>query len=237
MSPELIVHISAGSVALVAGGAALIAAKGERAHRTFGTLFFAAMIVMALLGAYIAAFMPQRGTVIIGMITFYLVATAWMTVRRKESTIGLFEYGALGVAIILTAVMIGFGIWAQNNPKGLLDALPAGVHYAFAAIAALAAVGDLNVIRHGGIAGRKRIARHLWRMCTALLIAALSFFLGQQKVMPEWMRGSPLLFAPLIAVLALMIFWAIKVRFTRWWRENPDGTSEPAVHHAQAPRE
>lgn len=32
---------------------------------------------------------------------------------------------------------------------------------------------------------------HFWRMCAALFIAAGSFFLGQQKVILVWMRGSP----------------------------------------------
>jgi hypothetical protein len=84
-----------------------------------------------------------------------------------------------------------------------------------ARIAAIAAFSDLRVIRRGGIAGAPRIARHLWRMCVALLIASLSFFLGQQKVMPAFMRGSPLLFIPEITVLVLMIFWLFRVRMGR----------------------
>jgi hypothetical protein len=68
------------------------------------------------------------------------------------------------------------------------------------------------VVRRGGIAGAPRIARHIWRMCVALLIASLSFFLGPQKVMPLFMRGSPLLFIPEITVLVLMIFWLFRVR-------------------------
>jgi hypothetical protein len=51
-------------------------------------------------------------------------------------------------------------------------------------------------------------------MCFALFIAAGSFFLGQQQVFPASVRGSPLLFVPVLAVLALMIFWVCRVRFT-----------------------
>jgi hypothetical protein len=68
------------------------------------------------------------------------------------------------------------------------------------------------MVRRGGLSGHQRIARHLWRMCAALVIAAFSFFIGQQKVMPEFVRGSPLLFGPPLAVLALMIFWLVYVR-------------------------
>jgi len=51
-------------------------------------------------------------------------------------------------------------------------------------------------------------------MCVALLIASFSFFLGQQQVFPASVRGSPLLFVPEIAILAVMIFWLVRVRFS-----------------------
>ncbi len=71
---------------------------------------------------------------------------------------------------------------------------------------------DLNMILRGGVSGVRRLARHVWRMCTALFIASGSFFIGQQKVMPAFMHGSPILFALGLAPLPLMIFWLIRVR-------------------------
>ena len=71
---------------------------------------------------------------------------------------------------------------------------------------------DLKMILAGGISGAARIARHLWRMSAALTIASGSFFVGQQRIMPAFMRGSPWLFAPVIAPLLLMVFWMIRVR-------------------------
>ena len=42
-------------------------------------------------------------------------------------------------------------------------------------------------------------------------------------VMTEWMRGSPLLFVPVIAPLVLMIFWVLRVWLTRWYA-TPGGS-------------
>ena len=39
--------------------------------------------------------------------------------------------------------------------------------------------------------GAPRIARHLWRLCTALTVATGSFFLGQQQMLPKSWHGSP----------------------------------------------
>ncbi len=69
-------------------------------------------------------------------------------------------------------------------------------YYVFCALALFFAALDFKVILQGGISGAARIARHLWRMCFALFFAAGSFFLGQQKVMPVWMRGVFYVLAP-----------------------------------------
>jgi len=73
---------------------------------------------------------------------------------------------------------------------------------------------DFKVILVGGTSGARRIERHLWRMCAALFFAASFFFIGQQKVMPSYMHGSPILLAPEIAVLGSMIFWLLRVRLS-----------------------
>jgi predicted histidine transporter YuiF (NhaC family) len=63
--------------------------------------------------------------------------------------------------------------------------------------------------------GAKRIARHLWRMCMALLIAAFSFFIGQAKVIPRPIRIVPLLMVPPLLVLFTMLYWMWRVRARR----------------------
>ena len=83
MSPLMIVHIAAGSLGILSGAAALAVRKGERLHRGFGTVFFAAMLVMAATGAGLAVLQPHAPTVIVGVLTFYFVATAWAAARRK----------------------------------------------------------------------------------------------------------------------------------------------------------
>ena len=76
------------------------------------------------------------------------------------------------------------------------------------------------MLLRGGVFGRERIARHLWHMCFALYIAAGSFFLGQQKVLPAFLRGSPILFVPVILPLLLMIFWLVRVRVTKAYKRK-----------------
>ncbi|MBV8593723.1 MAG: hypothetical protein JOZ27_05425 [Caulobacteraceae bacterium] len=88
-------------------------------------------------------------------------------------------------------------------------------YFVFAAFAAFAGAQDVRVLRRGALAGADRIARHLWRMLTALFFASAFFFLGQQKVMPDWLKGSPILAVPALAPLAAMVVWLVRIWATR----------------------
>jgi uncharacterized membrane protein len=213
--PLLLVHIAGGSAALVSGAAALSFRKGGRLHGQAGTIFFTAMLVMTSTGGVIAALAPQRGTMLVAIFTAYLVLTSWRAARRRDGGTGRFELIGCVVATLCAAAFLGAGLYAMTTPTGRLDSLPAAVHFPFAALAALAASLDLNFILRRERIGIQRIARHVWRMSTAFLITAFSFFLGQQKVMPVAWHGSPLLFIPPLAVLASMIFWLLRVRFAK----------------------
>jgi hypothetical protein len=227
MFPTLIVHVGAGIVGIVSGFLAVSVRKGARLHRMFGTVFFLSTLIYSSLAVYLALFVPPiaaggappSATVPVGILTFYLATTGWMTVSRTKKGIGPFDYGALFVAFCVATTMFVFGLQSAGIPTERLHGFPAR-YYTFASFAAFGAILDLKVILRGGISGAARIARHLWRMCFALFFASAFFFLGQQRVMPRYMHGSPTLFVPALAPLVLLIFWMIRVRLTNWYKKD-----------------
>lgn len=229
MNPLTLVHVVFGSAALLAGAAALSFRKGSRLHAKAGTVFFAAMLVMAGTGSVMAALAPERGTAVVGLFTCYLVATSWATARRRDGKAGRFELYGLGVATAVAVTMFVFGWMASNSPTGRLDSLPPAAHYPFAVVASLAAALDLNFILRGQLSGVQRIGRHLWRMCAALFIAAASFFLGQQDEFPAAWQGAFVWFLPPLAALAAMVFWLLRVRFSKAFRHFAPKRAAPAA--------
>lgn len=219
-------HIAGGTVGLLAGTVALFSAKGARLHRVAGTVFLASMLVMASFADYLALVMPdQIVNFFIGTFTIYLVATAWMTVRREENTSGFAEKIALAVILCLCLpfAALSFELATGITPP-FRSAMPLKgpvliALYTFTALIVLAAVGDARMVWAGGIAGARRIGRHLWRMCVGLSMAAGSAFTnGLPRLLPHGVRlPLLLLFMPQLAVLALLIFWAARVRFTGWY--------------------
>jgi hypothetical protein len=210
----LVLHIGGGSVAILAGYGAATMPKGEHWHRLFGKVFVAAMLVMASAAFGLAVCLGQRSNIGGALLAFYLVLTAWLAARRGDGRTGLLERLALALVLGLAVAFFSWGVSAEHAPKGT-ESYSSVFYFIFAGIAGLLAATDIRVVIAGSPMGVARIARHLWRMCFAFFFAAGSFFLGQQKVMPVWMHGSPVLWTLGLAPLGFLIFWLVRVRIGR----------------------
>src|SRR5882724_6362904 len=210
-SPVLVFHICTGTLGLLSGAAAMFFLKGSRRHRLTGSVFVISMLSLSASGAYLGFIKHQMLNSLMGVLTFYLVATAWLTARRRDGEAGIFDLGALMVPLAVGAGLAIYGLEAANSQTGSKDGYPAGAYFIFGSVALLFAAGDVRMVMRGGVSGAQRIARHLGRMCFALFIAAGSLFLGQQQVFPALLRKTNVLFLPTILPLMLMIFWLFRV--------------------------
>jgi uncharacterized membrane protein len=220
MRVDLVGHIIAGSLGIVFGFVALATVKGGVRHRTAGMVFVYSMVAMALLGAMMAIVRDKApgANAPVGLLTAYLVVTAFTTVRPESASSRRIDAGLLAVVAGVTLALFTFGYRAATSPTGKLYGMPAAPFLVFGAIGLIAAGGDLRLIGAGGIhriRGAPRLTRHLWRMCVALLIAAFSFFLGQAKVFPKPIRIVPLLVLPPLVVLGALIYWLWRIRLKR----------------------
>jgi uncharacterized membrane protein len=211
--PLVIFHIIAGMIGITTGAAAMALRKGSRRHSLAGTVFAVSMMSMSGSAAYMASVDPMGKSIniMMGVLTFYLVATAWLTARRRRVQTGVVDWAALLVAVALALSLANFGFAAAASESGSRDGSPAGVYFAFAAVASLAAVLDLRMLVRGGVSGAARLTRHLWRMSAALFIGVGSFFLGQQQFFPAAVRNTGVLAVPTLLVLAALGFFLLRV--------------------------
>ena len=202
------VHVVAGTIAILTGYVALFAFKGAKVHRKSGVIFTGAMLVMSLSGAVMA--IGHAGAAVnipAGLVTAYLIATAYAAVQPSSLRLRAFERAAMIAAFGFGAVSIA--IAASGTQGGFTIPL-----FMFGLIALLGANGDRRMLRAGGLQGAPRLKRHLWRMCTGLFVAAASFFLGPPARVPEPLRLPPFRLVPLLA-LAAMAFWLWRLRAGR----------------------
>lgn len=224
----LVLHVIAGTIALLAGIIAMSSRKGARAHRVAGTVFVVSMLVMAILADYLAVAIPEQiPNLFIGTFTIYLVATAWLTVRRKGRIVGIPEKIAL---VVILCLSVPFVILSFQLATGLKPSFKSAVPlegpvriaiYCFTFFVAMAAIGDSKLVLGGGIMGVQRIGRHLWRMCLGLTLAVGSAFTnGLPRLLPNTVHVPLiLLFLPQLSSLVLLVFWMIRVRFTGWYKD------------------
>jgi hypothetical protein len=221
-------HIGGGALGLVAGTVALMARKGGRLHRAAGTVFFLSMLMMAVFACYLAVVRPgQIVNLFIGIFASYLVGTGWLTVQRPAGVAGVPERVALAVAVVLCAP---FAILIFQLATGLPPFFKSAVAlegpvlialYSFTAVLVIAVIGDARVVFAGGVSAAPRIARHLWRMCLGLTLAAGSAFTnGAARLLPGPYHVPPAFFLPQFVPLGFLVFWMIRVRLTPWLRRD-----------------
>jgi hypothetical protein len=109
-------------------------------------------------------------------------------------------------ACFVLAVRAAGGTAAQRREG------PPVMYVIFGLVAFLGAVGDLRLLPGGPLPGARRLARHLWRMCFALFVAAGSFFLGPPRRLPAPIRGAGWLPLPVLLVIAVMFYWLARVK-------------------------
>jgi hypothetical protein len=205
------IHVAAGGLALVLGAVALLVKKGGPLHRRSGLLFVYAMLVMGISASIL-------GNVGAGFLTAYFVGTALTTVRPVSPWTRGINVAALTVAVGLGLGSIARGVEAFNSPRGFLNGVPFQMHFFLGTVILLAAAGDVRIMRFGMPRGGPRLARHLWRMCFALFIAAGSFFSVRErvaKILPEPFTTGPMRALPILLLFGAMFYWLWRVRSRR----------------------
>jgi uncharacterized membrane protein len=225
-SSILPLHVLGGGLALIFGYTALYAAKGATWHRRSGLLFVAAMVVMSLSGAVMEALTKSFTSVnvIAGLLTFYFVVTALLTVRRPAHDSPWIDRAGVVVALLVSALAFkaGFDLLPTGNPA-------TAPSFIFGVVGLLAATGDVRMLRAGGLTGSSRIKRHLWRMCFAMWVAAASFFWGPPRRVPEIIRIPALQAFAVLLPIAVMLYWLWRLRGKRTLRGVELQRNEPSV--------
>jgi uncharacterized membrane protein len=230
-SPIMVVHLCAGTLGLVSGTAAMSFRKGSPRHVLAGKVFVASMLTMAVGAVYLAITRHQPNNIGGGILTFYLIGTAWLTARRRDGETSRFDWVAMLIPLAIGIFTWMVGIKVVLSGASSQDGVPVGMTFFMGSVCLLAAAGDVRMLVRGGVLGAKRIARHLWRMCYGLFIAAGSFFLGPQnrplrllstvgigQHLPPVLFSTTLYLILTVLPLILLIFWLVRVRFTNAYK-------------------
>jgi len=228
--PLLFLHIAGGMVGLISGLVAIAYRKGARGHRIAGNVFVVSMLIMGASATWLANMKQETDNIFGGLLTLYMITTAWATGRRRAPETNSFDWGAFVFAVVLTAGLGTRAVLVARGLSPLQPGVPLGMLFFTTSIPLLAAAGDLRMLVRGGISGPPRIARHLWRMCYGWFIATGSFFLGKQQFFPASMRKPYLLFPPAVLPLLMLIYWLVRIKSSPRHSLVKHEMPEPVTH-------
>jgi hypothetical protein len=209
------IHIVAAALGLISGVFALSVAKGGVLHRKSGMVFAYAMIAMCLTATCAAIVKGQAVNLVAALTTAYLVATGLLTVRPRSAVSRRRDLGLMLVALALGVTTIAAGLAAIAGATGKVLGYSPGPFFGFGVLGLAGGLGDWRMIRSGSRRGAPRLARHLWRMCMALFIAAASFFSVRARVaaiFPASFANSGARALPVVLVLLVMFYWLWRIR-------------------------
>lgn len=205
----LIVHVAAGSIALLAAVAAISVRKGSPRHNLLGRIYFWAMMTVATTAIPVSLIRPNALLFLVALFSSYMAYAGWRlgrAARAKPTRPPIVEWGMLVVAI----GMIGYGLVMAFTGMPMGWAL-----VAFGSIGLQFAVDD---VRNWTVerAFSARIQSHLQHMLGGT-IATITAVLVQQ-IVPRLGDGNPwavvVWLSPTVVITPLIALWSRHVART-----------------------
>lgn len=206
----LIVHVAAGSLALLAAIFAISFRKGAKKHNLAGKTYFWSMMTVAATAIPVSILRPNLMLFFVALFSSYMAYAGWRFGRKSRYIMNRKPYVELAMLFVgLAMVVSGFLQVFTGTPMGW-------VLVAFGSIGIQFAVQDLRGWRKTVDFGT-RISNHLSHMLGGT-IATVTAVLVQQ-VVPRLEPTSPfkviVWLAPTVMITPLIIIWARKVKATQ----------------------
>lgn len=124
MKSFLAVHIAAGTAAFALAPLALITAKGGKAHRRWGKIYFWAMAVVTITALVMAIYLPVLFLALVAVFSFYAAFVGYRVLGQKaaykgEKTVKPLDWFAAGFTFIASALLAVLGLVKPSAVQNL----------------------------------------------------------------------------------------------------------------------
>ena len=213
----LVIHIAAGTIALVVAPAAMVTVKGGHWHRRWGFSYLWSTIVIAATGAVMSFLHPSLFLLMIAVFSFYLVFSGYRVLHRKKpgQRATWFDQ-AVTLAMVATGLaLVGYGIYRlRGSSFGIVPII-------FGAIALLLASRELVGFCRPPTEPRWWWFSHMTNMLAAYITTVSAFSVVNLTMLPPIVRW----IWPTIIGTTGILLW------TRYYRKKfaQQGTQSAAV--------
>jgi hypothetical protein len=180
----LLIHICAGTVALVVAPGAMITVKGGLWHRRWGKAYVWAMVVIAATGTVMSLLRPNLFLLMVAVFSFYLVFSGYRVLHRKKpGQRRTFADWTVTFTMLLAGLgFIGYGV--QRLPTSSFGVVP----ILFGAVALLLTGREIIELRHPPTEPRWWWFSHMRSMLAAYLATVSAFSVVNFTFLPYTVR-------------------------------------------------
>jgi hypothetical protein len=201
----LIIHITAGSLALLSAFAAMACAKGGQGHKLAGKFFIISMTIVFATAIPLSLLIKSLFLFLIALFSYYLAFTGWRYAKNRTGVTARIDWIASSIMLLIAITMAIHGIqqYIQQNSLGI-------VLIVFGIAGSRTALIDIYGYKNKTAIGKTRIAKHLRGMLGATIAALTAFTVTNTHLEPQlllWL-GPTIVFTPVI------IWWDRKVMKT-----------------------
>ena len=198
----LVIHIVAGSTALLAAVIPVVTKKGGTNHVRAGRAYAAAMSIVFVTALPLAILRADTFLLIIAVFSFYLVFAGWRFARNRGGK-------PLWIDWTATSIMAatGLAMWIYGAVIGLSGDTQWVVLFIFGTIAIALSLADARYHHKWSDSVATRIQRHLTNMLAGTIATVTAVAVVNVDFEPAWVVWV----APTAAITPLIVWWNIKI--------------------------
>ena len=202
----LIIHIAAGSAALLTALVALVTAKGGVIHVRAGRVYAISMTLIFLTAVPLAILGADVFLLLIAFFSMYLVFAGWRFARNRSRRPQPMDW--IAVAIM---GLTGLAMWGYAVPLALSGDGQWVTMLAFGGIAVALGAADglfFNQGRNGNRrpAAYRRIQRHLSNMMAGTIATVTAVMVVNVSMNPVWLPW----LLPTVVITPLIVWWNVR---------------------------
>ena len=202
----LVIHIAAGSIALLTALAALVTAKGGTIHVRAGRVYAIGMTLIFLTAVPLAILGADVFLLLIAFFSFYLIFAGWRFARNRSRRPQPVDWVAVAIMGLTGLVMWGYAVALGLSGSGQWVTM-----LAFGSIAVALSVAD-GLFFNQGRSGRRRpapylrIQRHLTNMMAGTIATVTAVMVVNVSMDPVWLPW----LLPTVVITPLIVWWNVR---------------------------
>ena len=198
----LLIHILAGTIALLATVFAIFSEKGKRIHISAGRTYYWGMVGIFLTALPMSIINKEIFLFLVAFFSFYLAFAGRRFAQNRTGIASRIDWIAVGLMIFTGIGMCVLAVFYVIDSNSLYITL-----LVFGLISIVIGLTDYKTHKHQEAIGKKRIARHLTNMLAGTIAVVTAFLVVNVDMEPQWLPW----ILPTVVIVPVINWWNSKV--------------------------